>query len=47
MNRRIIIDGYLLQDQLDIAEYWKENFITDLSDKTMKGYIQEIFDLCG
>lgn len=40
------MDEYLLQDQLDMVEDWKEDFINELPDKTMRKYIQEIFDLC-
>ena len=46
VNRQIIMDEYLLQDQLDMVEDWKEDFINELPDKTMREYIQEIFDLC-
>lgn len=46
VNQQIIMDEYLLQDQLDMVEDWKEDFINELPDKTMRKYIQEIFYLC-
>ena len=44
-DRQEIMDEYVLQDKLDVVECWKENFINALPDKTMRGYIKEIFDL--
>ena len=46
VNRQSIKDEYLLQDKLDVAEYWQENFMNTLPDGAMREYIQEIFDLC-
>ena len=46
VNRQSIKDEYLLQDKLDVAEYWQENFMNTLPDGIMREYIQEIFDLC-
>lgn len=45
VNRQSIKDEYLLQDKLDVAEYWQENFMNTLPDGAMREYIQEIFDL--
>ena len=46
VNRQRIKDEYLLQDKLDVAEYWQEHFMNTLPDRAMREYIQEIFDLC-
>ena len=45
VNRQSIKDEYLLQDKLDVAEYWQENFMNTLPDGAMRECIQEIFDL--
>ena len=46
VNRQSIKDEYLLQDKLDVPEYWQEHFMNTLPDRAMREYIQEIFDLC-
>ena len=46
VNRQSIKDEYLLQNKLDVPEYWQENFMNTLPDGAMREYIQEIFDLC-
>ena len=46
MDQQVTIDAYLLQEQLEILEEWKRNFIERLPNKTMKSYIERLFKLC-
>ena len=46
VDQQVTIDAYLLQEQLEILEEWKRNFIERLPNKTMKSYIERLFKLC-
>lgn len=46
VDQQVTIDVYLLQEQLKILEEWKRNFIERLPNKTMKSYIERLFELC-
>lgn len=46
VDQQVTIDAYLLQEQLEILEEWKRNFIERLPNKTMKSYIERLFELC-
>ena len=46
VDQQVTIDAYLLQEQLEILEEWKRNFIEGLPNETMKSYIERLFELC-